>query len=179
MHISISKSKHQHQHQTIRQRSRDCETRWRPTRPTQRSCIAPRTNRALPLSPTDLCVLLSSLYLRNIDESIKIPELIDGIKNICSELGEIEQIIAKKNLRARGQAFVVFSSVDDAEDALEFLQGQELFGRKLVVQFAKSKSDIVVKRESGEEALEEHKRERLAQKGEDMRHHHHILGEPY
>lgn len=110
----------------------------------------------------------SSLYLRNIDESIKIPALIEGIKNICSELGEIEEIIAKKNLRAKGQAFVVFTSIDDAEDAMEFLQGAELFGRKLVVQFAKSKSDAVVKREGGEEALEAHKQERLAQKGRNI-----------
>lgn len=108
--------------------------------------------------------------MRNIDETIKIPALEEGIRNICSELGEIEEIIAKKNLRAKGQAFVVFSSVDDAEDAMEFLQGAELFGRKLVVQFAKSKSDAVVKREGGEEALEAHKKERLAQKG--MHQHH-------
>ncbi|CZT20210.1 related to small nuclear ribonucleoprotein snRNP U1A [Ramularia collo-cygni] len=106
----------------------------------------------------------ATLYLRNIDESIKIPALIEGIRNICSELGEIEEIVAKKNLRARGQAFVVFTSVDDAEDAMEFLQGAELFGRKLVVQFAKSKSDAVVRREGGEEALERHKKERLALK---------------
>lgn len=65
----------------------------------------------------------------------------------------------------RGQAFVVFESVDDAEDAYEFLQDMELFGKKVVVQYAKSKSDATVEKEGGEEELEQHKKARLAEKG--------------
>lgn len=108
---------------------------------------------------------MNSLYLRGIDEKIKIPVLEEAIRKVCEPLGEIVEVIAKKNLRARGQAFVVFSNVDDADDAREFLQEETLFGRKIIVDFAKSKSDAVVKMEGGEEALEAHKAERLAQKG--------------
>lgn len=75
--------------------------------------------------------------------------------------------MAKKNLKAKGQAFVVYESEEDAQDAIDTLQGFDLFndGRKLVLAFAKSRSDATVLRVDGDEALEEHKKHRIAEKG--------------
>jgi len=75
--------------------------------------------------------------------------------------------VAKKNLKAKGQAFVVYESEEDAQDAIDTLQGFDLFndGRKLVLAFAKSRSDATVLRVDGDEALEEHKKHRIAEKG--------------
>jgi len=74
--------------------------------------------------------------------------------------------VAKKNLKAKGQAFVVYESEEDAQDAIDTLQGFDLFndGRKLVLAFAKSRSDATVLRVDGDEALEEHKKHRIAEK---------------
>ena len=91
--------------------------------------------------------------------------LIDGIRELFKESGNIVEIIAKKSLRRRGQAFVVYDSVESAQDAVDELQGFDLFGRPMHLDFAKTRSDHTVKREDGEEALQQHKKQRLAEKG--------------
>ena len=73
--------------------------------------------------------------------------------------------MAKKNIKAKGQAFIVFESADEAQDAIDMLQGFEVFGKPMRLAFAKTRSDEIVKREDGEEGLEVHKRHRLAEKG--------------
>jgi U2 small nuclear ribonucleoprotein B'' len=73
--------------------------------------------------------------------------------------------VAKTNLKAKGQAFIVFDSVESAQKAIEEVQGFELFGKEMQLQFAKTRSDAFVKREGGEEEFESHKRRRLAEKG--------------
>ena len=78
--------------------------------------------------------------------------------------------MAKRNLKAKGQAFIVFESVESAAKAIEEVQGFEIFGKEMVLQFAKSRSDAFVKRgveqgEWGEEEFEGHKRRRVAEKG--------------
>ena len=78
---------------------------------------------------------------------------------------DVIDIIAKKNIKAKGQAFVVFESVDKASEALEDLQGFDIGGRPMTLAFAKSRSDATVIREDGEEGFEVHKRHRVAEKG--------------
>ena len=68
-------------------------------------------------------------------------------------------------MKAKGQAFVVFDSVDSATKAIEEVQGFEIFGKEMVLQFAKTRSDAFVKRTAGEEEFEGHKRRRVAEKG--------------
>lgn len=74
-------------------------------------------------------------------------------------------LVAKKNLKAKGQAFVVFDDVEAAERAIKEVQGFELFDKPMLLDFAKTKSDATVQREGNEEELESHKRRRLAEKG--------------
>lgn len=74
--------------------------------------------------------------------------------------------MAKKNLKAKGQAFVVFEDVEAAERAVKEVQGFELFDKPMLLDYAKTKSDATVQREGNEEELELHKRRRLAEKGE-------------
>lgn len=83
-----------------------------------------------------------------------------------SPFGEILDVIAHKNLRMRGQAFVVFSSVAEASKAQAALSTgtHEMFGKPVEVQFAKSKSDATIAQAGNEQALEKHKRRRLAEK---------------
>ena len=75
------------------------------------------------------------------------------------------EIVAKTNLKAKGQAFIVFDSVESATRAIDEINGFELFDKPMVLDYAKTRSDMTVLREDGEDELEAHKRRRLAEKG--------------
>ncbi|KAF5099397.1 hypothetical protein D0Z00_001676 [Geotrichum galactomycetum] len=109
---------------------------------------------------------LLRVYVRNLNEKIKIPELKTKLREEFSPFGEVLDVIAHKNLRMRGQAFIVFSSVAEATKAQTALGtgAHELFGQRIEVQFAKTKSDATIAQAGNEEALEKHKRRRLAEK---------------
>lgn len=99
------------------------------------------------------------------EESIKVDQLKEALIEIFSEYGNIIDLIAKSNLRAKGQAFIVFDDVEAAERAIKEVQGFELFEKPMVLDFAKTKSDATISREGSVEDLETHKRRRLAEKG--------------
>lgn len=104
--------------------------------------------------------------MRNLEERIKIPELTSALSEIFSEYGTIIDIVAKKSLKRRGQAFIVFDSPDAAQRALEEVQGFDLFDKPMQLDYARTRSDATVKAEGTEEELEVHKRRRLAEKGD-------------
>ncbi|ESZ95916.1 putative U1 small nuclear ribonucleoprotein [Sclerotinia borealis F-4128] len=106
----------------------------------------------------------ATLYINNLEETIKPAALIEALTELFSEYGTIIEIIAKTNFKAKGQAFIVFDHVDSATKAIEDIQGFELFGKEMRLAYAKTRSDASVKREGGEEDLEVHKRRRLAEK---------------
>ena len=154
--------------------------------PAQRSYIALRTNTrktwngtnhvAVYMYAPDQSVdpasqevdLTVPCQVRNLDERIKIPALTEALRDIFGEFGEIIDIVAKKNLKAKGQAFVVFNSIDAAQDAIDSLQGFDLFDKPMTLAFAKTRSDATVEKEDGEAGLATHKQQRLAEKGEDF-----------
>lgn len=78
--------------------------------------------------------------------------------------GPVLDIIAKSSLKRKGQAFVVFDSEKSALEAVEEMNGFELYGKALKVSRAKTHSDETVKRKAAE-MFEEHKRKRLMLKG--------------
>ncbi|KAH8651500.1 hypothetical protein BGZ60DRAFT_420593 [Tricladium varicosporioides] len=106
----------------------------------------------------------ATVYARNLEERIKVPQLIESLTELFSEYGTIIDVVAKTNLKAKGQAFIVFDSVESAQKAIEEVQGFELFGKEMQLAFAKTRSDATVKRMGGEEEFESHKRRRLAEK---------------
>lgn len=73
--------------------------------------------------------------------------------------------MAKKNLKAKGQAFIVFEDIEAAERAIKEVQGFELFEKPMFLDYAKTQSDATVQREGNPEEFESHKRRRLAEKG--------------
>jgi RNA recognition motif-containing protein len=74
-------------------------------------------------------------------------------------------IVAKTNLKAKGQAFIVFDNAESAQNAIEEVQGFELFEKPMQLAMARSKSDATVSMAGNLEELEAHKRKRLAEKG--------------
>jgi RNA recognition motif-containing protein len=105
------------------------------------------------------------VYVRNLEERIKVPQLKEALTELFSEYGEIIDIVAKTNLKAKGQAFIVFDSVESAQKAIEEVQGFELFDKPMQLAFARTRSDASVKRIGDEDEFESHKRRRLAEKG--------------
>jgi RNA recognition motif-containing protein len=103
--------------------------------------------------------------VRNLEERIKIPQLVEALRELFSEYGEIIDIVAKTNLQAKGQAFIVFADVESAQKALDDIQGFELFEKPMQIAFARTKSDATVKRSGNDDEFESHKRRRLAEKG--------------
>jgi RNA recognition motif-containing protein len=79
--------------------------------------------------------------------------------------GTIVEIVAKKSLKRKGQAFIVFEDPAAALQAIEDVQGFELSGKAMRLELARSRSDATVKQAATEEDFETHKRRRLAQKG--------------
>lgn len=73
--------------------------------------------------------------------------------------------MAKKNLKARGQAFIVFEDTEAAERAIKEVQGFELFDKPMLLDYAKTPSDATILRERTSDEFELHKRRRLAEKG--------------
>ncbi|KAL4904877.1 hypothetical protein BDW74DRAFT_153687 [Aspergillus multicolor] len=111
-----------------------------------------------------------TVYVRNLEERIKPDELKEALSEIFSEYGTILEIVAKKNLKAKGQAFVVFDNVESATRAIDEINGFDLFDKPMVLDYAKTRSDATVQREGGDEELEAHKRRRLAEKERRQAH---------
>lgn len=103
--------------------------------------------------------------MRNLEERIKVEQLKESLEEIFAEFGNVVEIVAKTNLRAKGQAFIVFDTVEAATRAIEEVNGFELFDKPMNLDYAKTRSDATVLREDGNDELEAHKRRRLAEKG--------------
>jgi len=108
--------------------------------------------------------ILTDSKVRNLEERIKIPALKEALTELFSEYGTIVDLVAKNNLKAKGQAFIVFDSADAAERAIDEVQGFELFDKPMVLDYAKTRSDATVKAAGNEEEFEAHKRHRMAEK---------------
>ncbi len=105
------------------------------------------------------------MYVRNLEERVKPEQLKDTLHAIFSEYGNVIDVVAKTNLKAKGQAFVVFDDPDAAARAIDDVQGFEIFDKPMVVALARSRSDATVLRHGTEDEFEVHKRRRMAEKG--------------
>lgn len=106
-----------------------------------------------------------SVYVQNLEERVKLEPLVDSLRTIFSEFGNVVDIVAKKNFKAKGQAFVVFDDAQSAHNAVEEMQGFELFEKPMSVSMARTQSDKTVEIHCSGEEVATHKRHRLAEKG--------------
>ncbi|KAH6668563.1 RNA recognition domain-containing protein [Plectosphaerella plurivora] len=107
---------------------------------------------------------IATVYVRNLEERVKIETLKEALHELFSEFGTIVEIIAKTNLRAKGQAFIVFEKPEEAAAAVDEVHGFEFFGKPMEVALAKTRSDATVKSQGNEDDFEAHKRRRIAEK---------------
>ncbi|KAJ4257445.1 hypothetical protein NW762_008569 [Fusarium torreyae] len=107
---------------------------------------------------------ISTVYVQNLEERVKLETLIDALRTIFSEFGHVVDVVAKKNLRAKGQAFIVFDKPESAQDAIEEIDGFELFDKPMKLALARTRSDKTIELNGSQEDLEQHKRHRQAEK---------------
>ncbi|KAL5601337.1 hypothetical protein BROUX41_002678 [Berkeleyomyces rouxiae] len=107
---------------------------------------------------------IATVYVQNLEERIKPDALVAALTSIFSEYGTVIDVVAKSNLKAKGQAFVVFDDPAAAAKAIEEIQGFELFGKPMRVALARTTSDATVQKSCSAEEVEEHKRQRIADK---------------
>ncbi|WFD36319.1 hypothetical protein MCUN1_003198 [Malassezia cuniculi] len=86
----------------------------------------------------------STLYVQNLNESIKLPVLKQSLEALFSTYGPVLSIVAHSNLRMRGQAFISFGDTETATRALEEVNGFPLYGKGMRIAYAKTPSDSVV-----------------------------------
>lgn len=112
----------------------------------------------------------NSVYVRNLEERIK-PELLKGaLTAVFAEYGSIIDVVARTNLKAKGQAFVVFDRPESALRAIDEVQGFELFDKPMQLALARTRSDATVASTGNKDEFELHQRRRLAEKGKRVWH---------
>ncbi|KAM0418607.1 hypothetical protein ACHAPT_012506 [Fusarium lateritium] len=107
---------------------------------------------------------ISTVYVQNLEERVKLETVTEALRTIFSEFGNVVDVVAKKNLKAKGQAFIVFDDPESARSAIEEVDGFELFDKPMKVALARSRSDKTVEMNCSQEEFESHKRHRQAEK---------------
>ncbi|KAL1902275.1 hypothetical protein Sste5346_001251 [Sporothrix stenoceras] len=111
---------------------------------------------------------VATVYVRNLEERVKPEPLRDALDAVFSEFGTVIDIVAKTNLRAKGQAFVVFDNPESAKRAVEEAQGFVLFDKPMVLAIARMRSDASVQQTGTPDELEAHKRHRIAERDKKL-----------
>ncbi|KAH8827538.1 hypothetical protein DL96DRAFT_1669041 [Flagelloscypha sp. PMI_526] len=101
-----------------------------------------------------------TLYIQNLNERVKPATLKITLTNLFTNFGPVLSVVAHSNLRMRGQAFVSFSSSETAATAKKEVNNFPLYGKPMIINYARTRSDSVVKELEGAERLEKWKEER-------------------
>ncbi|RLN16342.1 hypothetical protein C2845_PM02G28900 [Panicum miliaceum] len=109
-----------------------------------------------------------TIYINNLNEKVKKEELKRSLYALCSQYGRILDVVALKTQKLRGQAWVVFSEITAATNAFRGLQDFDFYGKKVRVQYAKSKSDCIAK-EDGTYAPKEKRKKQEEKAAEKKR----------
>lgn len=73
-----------------------------------------------------------TLYLNNINEKVNTDLVKRMLYMVFSQYGKVQEVIAKRGNKTRGQAWVVFSDVAAATNAMRGKQGFNFYDRPLV-----------------------------------------------
>ncbi|KAI8918103.1 hypothetical protein BC831DRAFT_483200 [Entophlyctis helioformis] len=88
-----------------------------------------------------------TLYVRNLDEQVKKKELRESLYYLFSQHGRVLDVVALKTTKMRGQAFIVFETVEAAKTAMRSLQGFLFYRKTMSIVFAKTKSNAIKMRD--------------------------------
>ncbi|KAK9895574.1 RNA-binding domain-containing protein [Cystobasidium minutum MCA 4210] len=95
----------------------------------------------------------TTLYIQNLDTKISKDDLRRLLYIYFSTYGKVLDVVALKNDKMRGQAFVVFKDLSTSTAALRKENGRAFAGKAMKIQYAQGKSFATIEDESGKEAL--------------------------
>ena len=85
-----------------------------------------------------------TLYIKNLNEKIKIDELKEALNKEFSQYGEIIEIRVRNSIRLKGQAFISFKTKEQSSKAKKNLNDKLFLNKKLIIEFAKTPSDSIL-----------------------------------
>mmetsp|Transcript_33808 Transcript_33808/g.74169 ORF Transcript_33808/g.74169 Transcript_33808/m.74169 type:complete len:243 (-) Transcript_33808:718-1446(-) len=103
-----------------------------------------------------------TVYVNNLNEKVSKDALKKSLYAAFSQFGPILDVVAVKNFRMRGQAFVVFRDISSATAAVKQMQGFPFYDKPMRLSYAKTKSDASSKLDGTYQ--EKHKAERAAKR---------------
>jgi U2 small nuclear ribonucleoprotein B'' len=86
-----------------------------------------------------------TLYVKNIDWKVKKDQLRRSLYLLFTRFGKVLEIVALRKDGLRGQAFIIYEDVLAAQAALQSLNGFTFFGKDLVIEYARDKSDRIAR----------------------------------
>ena len=92
-----------------------------------------------------------TLYVNHLNEKIKTDLLRENLYYLFSQYGDVLEINMRKSRKMKGQAFIVYKNINDASRAKVSLNNFLFLGTRINVDYAKTKSDIIVKIKGGQE----------------------------
>ncbi|KAF9670920.1 hypothetical protein SADUNF_Sadunf13G0119300 [Salix dunnii] len=88
-----------------------------------------------------------TIYIKNLNEKVKKEELKRSLYCLFSQYGRILDVVALKTAKLRGQAWVVYSEVTAASNAVRQMQGFPFYDKPMRIQYAKTMSDCIAEAE--------------------------------
>jgi U2 small nuclear ribonucleoprotein B'' len=89
----------------------------------------------------------ATLYVKNVDWKVKKPLLKRALYSLFTRHGKVLEVIVLRRQGLRGQAWVIFEDAAASTAAMQAEQGFSFFGKDLVLEYAKEKSDRIAKRD--------------------------------
>ena len=94
---------------------------------------------------TNKIIQNETLYINHLNEKIKTDLLRENLYYLFSQYGDVLEINLRKSRKMKGQAFIVYKDINDASRAKVSLNNFLFLGTRINVEYAKSKSDLIVK----------------------------------
>lgn len=85
-----------------------------------------------------------TLYVKRLNEKIKIDELKNALMALFSQFGDVIMIRARSSLKMRGQAFITFKDINSAKEAKNKLQNVIFLGSPMNISYAKTKCECAL-----------------------------------
>eukprot|EP01084_Bolivina_argentea_P120173 213000_1 len=87
-----------------------------------------------------------TLYINNLNEKVKKGALKKALFSVFSQFGKIEEVVARRGEKLKGQAWVIFDSVTSATAAMQQMQGFPFYGKPMKIAFSREESELHQKR---------------------------------
>ncbi|CAD8057527.1 unnamed protein product [Paramecium sonneborni] len=123
------------------------------------------TKQTIDFKEMDLNPPNKTLYINRLNEKVTAEEMRQTLYALFSQSGKVLDIIVKKNILMRGQAFILMEDEESAFKAQKAFHNTQLYDKVMKVNFAKEKSYYIQKGEYEEkeklpmsDKIKEHKK---------------------